>query len=63
MDTNSFLVLIKTEDFYIEIAKMLEQDFILQITNEKKLKSNWITEKWIRLENNDRVCCTETKNI
>ena len=45
MDTNSFLVLIKTEDFYIEIVKMLEQDFTLQIANEKKLKSNWITEK------------------
>ena len=34
MDTDSFLVYIKTEDIYIDIAKMKKQDLILQIMNE-----------------------------
>ena len=35
IDTDSFNFYIKTKDIYVEIAKMLKQDLILQTTNWK----------------------------
>ena len=51
MDTDSFIVYIKTDDIYKHIAKMLKLDLILQIMNKidhclkETIKSNWINAR------------------
>ena len=49
MDTDSFIVYVKTEDIYKYIAKMLKKDLTLQILRQinrylKKKIKNWINE-------------------
>ena len=57
MDTNSFIVCIKTEDIYSHIAKDVETRFDswirLPITKRKKEKIHWFNEKLISLVNNE----------
>ena len=52
MDTDSFIVHVKTEDIIKLLQKMLKQGLTLQIMNqadhclkEKTKKSNWINER------------------
>ena len=52
MDTNSFIVCIKAEDIYIDIAKDIETIFDPSnyeldrpLPKGKKIKSNWINER------------------
>ena len=57
MDIDSFIVCIKTENIYVDIAKDVETRF--DTSNYKverplpraKLKKYWINERWIRWEN------------
>ena len=64
MDTDSLIVYPKTENIYVNVAKYVETkidtsnyELDRPLPNRKKLKSNWINEKWNRWKNNDRVCC------
>ena len=67
MDTNSFIVYIKTEDIYEDIAKVVDSRY--DTSNYKlnrllpKGKKNWINERWFKWENDERVCCIERKII
>ena len=52
MDTNSFIVYIKTDGLYRDIADMLKQGLIIEIVNQidhslkEKIKKNyWINER------------------
>ena len=51
MDTYSFIVYLKTDDIYKDIAEELKQGFILQTMNQidhcvkEKIKTNWINER------------------
>ena len=68
MDTDTFIVYIKTTDVYKDIAEDVETRFdpskyelewnsiIRPLPKGKKLKSNWINEKWIRWKNHDKIC-------
>ena len=70
IDTDSFIVYIKTEDLYIDIAKGIEGRFdnsnyklerLLPI--EKIKKCYWINERQTKWKNNGRNCRIETRNI
>ena len=64
MDTDSFIVYIKTDDLYRDIAEDFETNFEIlnyelefhwnAVTKRKKWKSNWIDERLIR---------TKSKNL
>ena len=63
MDTDSFIVYVKTDDIYKKIEEDLETRYDTsnyeldwQLPKEKKLKSNWINEKWFRWKNHDKIC-------
>ena len=57
MDTGSFIVYIKTEDIFIDIAKDFETRFD---TSNYKLDRPLPKGK---NENDEKVCCIEIKNI
>ena len=69
MDTDSFIVYIKTEDIYRDIVK----DFKTRIDTSNyeldrplrngKNRGNLINERRITWKIIDRVCCIEIKNI
>ena len=70
MDTDSFMVYIRTDDIYKDIAEDVETRF--DITNYeldwplpkgKNEKSNWINETWIRWKNYDKICWTKSKKL
>ena len=75
MNTDSFIVYIKTEDIYKDIAEDVETRFDtpnydLQcnsidrtLPKEKNKKSNWINERQIRKKNYDKNCWTKSKNL
>ena len=53
MDTDSFIVYIKTDNIYKDIAEDVETRFDtsnyqldIPFTKRKKIKSNWINERW-----------------
>ena len=68
-DKDNFIVHIKTEDDYKDIANDVEKRFdksnyeINRPLPKVKIKSNWINERWIRRKDYDRICTAETKNI
>ena len=50
VDTDSFIVYIKTKDIYVHIAKDVETRFVASnyhkpLTKERNEKSNWINER------------------
>ena len=57
MDTGSFIIYIKTEDIFIDIAKDFETRFD---TSNYKLDRPLPKGK---NEKNEKVCCIEIKNI
>ena len=70
MDTDIFIVHIKTENIYVDIAKDVETRFdtskyVLEKLLPKVKKSNchWINEWWTRWKNNDIIWCVEGKKI
>ena len=63
MDTDSFMVYIKTEDVYKDIAEDVETRFDTWnyeldrlLPKRKRKKSNWINERKIRRKNHDKTC-------
>ena len=68
LDTNSFIVYIKTENIYVDITQYVEtrfdtSNYELERPLSKEKKSNWINERWIRSETNDRISYIETKKM
>ena len=70
MDTDTFIVYIKTNYTYSNIAKDAETRFSTSnyeldrsLPKRENMKSNWTNERWIRHNNNDSVCCIKTENI
>ena len=67
MGTDSFIVHVKTEDIYKDIAEDFEtrfgtSNFELDKTLAKgKKKSNWIKERWIRWTNHEIIYWIESK--
>ena len=63
MDTDSFIVHIKADDIYKEIAEDIETRFDIlnyeldrPLHKRKNEEFNWINERWIRRENAERIC-------
>ena len=67
MDIDSFIVQVKTDDVYKNIAEDVEARFdtflIRLLPKGKNKKSNWINERWIRWTNHGRICWIKKKNI
>ena len=65
MNTDSFIVYINTDDIYKDNAEDVETSFDYQLDRPlpkaKKSESNWINEKWISCEINDKICWIKTK--
>ena len=63
-----FIVSIKTDDIYKDIAEDVEIRFDNSnyeldrlLPKTKKEKSNWINERWIKQKNDDKICWIRTK--
>ena len=74
-DKHSFIVYIKTDDIYKDIAEDVEKRFDMSnyesesnsierpLPKGKNKKSNWINERWIRRKNHDKICWIKSKNL
>ena len=61
MDTDSFIMSIKTEDFYKDIANDVEKRFdTSNYEVDRPLPTGKNSERRIRRKGNYRVCCFET---
>ena len=65
-----FIVYIKADDIYKDIAEDVETRFDTSnyelnrpFPKAKTKKSYWITEIWIRWKNNDKICWIKSKNL
>ena len=63
MDTDRFIMHIKTKDFYKDISNDVEKGLIHQIMKSVDQKSDWINEGLTRKKDYDRICCFKTKNL
>ena len=70
MDTDSFIVYIKTDYIYKDIAEDVETRFDTSsyeldrpLTKGKNKKSNWINERRIRWKYYEKICWTKSKLI
>ena len=68
MDTDSFIVYIKTDYIYKDIAEDVETRFDTSsyeldrpLTKGKNKKSNWINERRIRWKYYEKICWTKSK--
>ena len=74
-DTHSFIVYIKTDDIYKDIAEDVERRFDMSnyesesnsierpLPKGKNKKSNWINERWIKRKNRDKICWIKSENL
>ena len=74
-DKHSFIVYIKTDDIYKDIAEDVERRFDMSnyesesnsierpLPKGKNKKSNWIKERWIRQKKHDKICWIKSKNL
>ena len=70
VDADSFIEFMKTDDNYSDIAKDVETTFDTsnyeldrQLPKEKKQKSNWINERWIKWKNYEKNCWINSKHM
>ena len=70
MDTDSFVIHIKTDNVCRDIAEDVETRFDTSnfeldrpLPKGKNKKSDWINERWIRWTNHKRICWIKSKNI
>ena len=68
MDTDSFIVYIKADNIYKEIAEDVKNSFDTsnceldrQLPRGKNEKNNWINKRWIWWKNYDVICPTRAK--
>ena len=68
MDTNRFIVCIKTDDIYKDIAEVAETRFNTSnyeldgLLQKKNNNNDWINERWIRWKNLDKMCSIKSKH-
>ena len=66
MDTDSFIVHVKVDDIYKDIAEDVDTS-IFEIDRPlpmgKKWKSDWINERWSTWTNHERICSIKSKII
>ena len=71
MDTDSFIVHVKTIDIYEDIAKDVEKGFDTSDYEDQKIsyqkktkqKNHWLNEKSNRWKNHERICGNKSKSI
>ena len=71
MDTDSFIVYIKTDDIYKDIAENIETRFDTSnyeldrpLSKGKNKKAiGLMKDQLIRWKNYDKICCTRSKNL
>ena len=70
VDADSFIEFMKTDDNYSDIAKDVETTFDTsnyeldrQLPKEKKQKSNWINERWIKWKNYEKNCWINSQHM
>ena len=70
MDIDSFIVYVKINDIYKDIAKDVERRFDTlnceidkPLLQGKKWRSNWTNERWIKRTNHERICWIKSKII
>ena len=70
MDVDSFIVHIKTWHIYTNITEDAGTRFDTSsykierpLSTEKKQKSDWVNERWIKWENHEKTCWIKSKNI
>ena len=60
MDIDSFIVYIKTDDIYKDIAEDVETRFDISNYELDRLlpkgKKKWINERWIKSKNHNKIC-------
>ena len=59
MDTDSFIVFIKKDDIYKDIAEDVERRFD---TSNYDLECSSV-ERWIRQKNHNKICWIKSKNL
>ena len=67
MDTNRFIVCIKTDDIYKDIAEDAEtrfntSNYELDGLLQKEKNNNWINERWIRWNDHEKMCSIRSKH-
>ena len=68
MDTNRFIVCIKTDDIYKDIAEVAETRFNTSnyeldgLLQKKNNNNDWINERWIRWKNLDKMGSIKSKH-
>ena len=67
MNTNRFIVCIKTDDIYKDIAEVAEtrfntSNYELDGLLQKENNNNCINERWIRWKNHDKMCSIKSKH-
>ena len=62
MDTDSFIVYIKIDDIYKDIAENVETRSDT-LPKEKNKKCDWINEKRIKWKNHGKICWIKRKNL
>ena len=70
MDTGSFIVHVKTNNIYKDIAEdfetrfdLLNDEIDIPLPKEKNKKNNWTNEKLIRWTNHEKICLIKSKSI
>ena len=66
MDTDSFILYIKTDDIYKDIAEDVQTRFDTsnyELDRQFPKGKNWINERWISWKNHDKICWTKSKNL
>ena len=71
MDTDSFVVHVKTEDIFKSIAKYVKERYDTSnhelkrpLRKEKKTKkNNRFNERWIRWKNHERICGINSRSL
>ena len=67
MDTKRFIVCIKTDDIYKDIAEDAEtrfntSNYELDGLLQKEKNNNWINERWIRWKDHEKMCSIRSKH-
>ena len=67
MDTNRFIVCIKTDDIYKDIAEVAEtrfntSNYELDGLLQKEKNNNWINERWTRWKDHEKMCSIRSKH-
>ena len=70
MDTDNFIVHVKTEDIFEDVTKEVQNWFDTSncelntlLPKGKTKKSHWFNKWWIRWKNHERICWVKSKKL